>query len=64
MGAFRKTEFGKFTFDGFEYKDYEDGRWFSVDEDGKVRAHHFKTAGAYRSGRIGRKTSYASKGRS
>lgn len=64
LGAFRKIEFGKFTFEGFEFKGNEDGRWFSVDENGKVRAHHFQTSGAYRFTRMGRKSTFRSKGRS
>jgi len=64
LGSLRKSEFGKLTFAGFEFAGVDKGRWFSVDENGRVRSHGFVTAAAYRTARTSRRGSFRSSGRS
>jgi len=64
LGALRKSDFGKLTFAGFEFSGTDKGKWFSVDQNGRVRSHGFVNAGSYKSARTSRKSSFRSSGRS
>ena len=64
LGTFRKQAFGSLAFHSIDYMGEEEGEWYSVDREGKIRTHSFVSAGVYKAQRTSRSASFRSKTRS